>query len=167
MPAINFKAEYAPKVLDGSKPFTLRKRRSDYRDPAPMGSHLGLFTGMRTRSCVKFAAARTALRFGVRFDHRGILSMAALADMPAPGGEFAEPARQALLVEVAQTFRRALDYPNGPETPARLERIAAWDGFASWADLWAFHSAYHLEPDGTAFRELIGFGHVTSTGTAK
>lgn len=164
MPAINFKAEYAPKILDGSKPFTLRKRRADYRDPAPIGTRLGLFTGMRTKSCRKFAGARTALRFSVSFNHAGIVGMSDTVDMPAPGGEFAEPARQALLVEVAQTFRRAFDYPAGPETPARLERIAAWDGFASWADLWAFHSAYHLDGDGVATRELIGFGHVTATG---
>lgn len=161
MPAINFKAEYAAKILDGSKPFTLRKRRSDYRDPAPICSHLGLFTGMRTKAVEKFATATSAMRATLAFNHRAVVlfehvSMAASDG----GGHVGGRSRASLLEEVRTTIHHAHHYPNGPETQKRLELIASWDGFASWADMWAFHEAYGVNADGVAVRELIGFGNV-------
>lgn len=50
MPAYNFKKEFAAKVLDGSKPFTIRAPR---KRKTVKGDRLFLFTGMRTRNCVK------------------------------------------------------------------------------------------------------------------
>jgi hypothetical protein len=54
MPALNFQTQFAPKVLAGLKPFTLRAPRQDGRDPK-MGDRLYLFTAMRTKQCKKFA----------------------------------------------------------------------------------------------------------------
>jgi len=48
MHLINFQARYAPAVLDGSKPHTIRARRSDGRNPQP-GDTLRLYTGLRTK----------------------------------------------------------------------------------------------------------------------
>lgn len=160
MPAINFKAEYAAKILEGSKPFTLRKRRVDYRDPAPLGSELALYTGMRTKSCHKFAVARCAMRAAVAFNHGGILLVENVQRVGDAAGNLAQGST---LEEVMRTLAQAQGYPNGPGTPERLERLASWDGFASWADMWAFHEAYGLDDDGVAVRELIGFAHVTAT----
>lgn len=54
MPALNFKTGFAPKILAGEKPFTLRALRKDGRDPQA-GQPLYLFTAMRTKACRKFA----------------------------------------------------------------------------------------------------------------
>ena len=54
MPALNFQTRFAPKILAGQKPFTLRALRKDGRDPK-MGQPLYLFTAMRTKQCRKFA----------------------------------------------------------------------------------------------------------------
>lgn len=45
MPAYNFQARFAPKVLDGTKRSTIRRRE------AKVGSTAYLFTGMRTKAC--------------------------------------------------------------------------------------------------------------------
>lgn len=45
MPAYNFQARFAPKLLDGSKHSTIRGRA------AKVGSTAYLFTGMRTKGC--------------------------------------------------------------------------------------------------------------------
>jgi hypothetical protein len=51
MPALNFKAEFVPKILDCSKCQTIRARRRDGRPHARSGDRLKLYTGMRTRAC--------------------------------------------------------------------------------------------------------------------
>lgn len=158
MPGLNFLPEYEPKILDGSKPFTLRKRRKDYREAA-LGAKLMMFTGMRTKACRKFATARIAMRATVAFNGAGMASVlhTVIAVERSP---FASAERLALLDEVRSTLEAAARYPNGPQTPERLERIAAWDGFASWADMWAFHEKHQVNADGVAVRELFGFGDV-------
>ena len=54
MPALNFQSQFAPPILAGKKPFTLRAPRKDGRDPKT-GQPLYLFTAMRTKQCRKFA----------------------------------------------------------------------------------------------------------------
>jgi hypothetical protein len=54
MPALNFKTQFAPPILAGTKPFTLRALRKDGRDPKA-GQPLYMFTAMRTKQCKKFA----------------------------------------------------------------------------------------------------------------
>jgi len=54
MPALNFQTRFAPAILAGQKPFTLRALRKDGRDPQ-VGQPLYMFTAMRTKQCRKFA----------------------------------------------------------------------------------------------------------------
>jgi len=56
MPAINFKKEFAEKILSGEKKQTIRALRKDGRNPRP-GQVLYLFTGMRTKSCRRLGDA--------------------------------------------------------------------------------------------------------------
>lgn len=153
MPGLNFKPEYAPKILDGSKPFTLRKRRRDGREAA-LGARLMLFTGMRTKDCRQFATTTVVARATVAFRETGLVGVfhAALHDAPER------------CADIIRTLEAAARYPNGPETPARLQQIAEWDGFASWADMWAFHKGQGLDMDGNAVREFFGFGAIVPVG---
>lgn len=48
MPAYNFQKQFAPLILDGSKPHTIRPRR---KRPTQVGDVLYLYTGMRTKAC--------------------------------------------------------------------------------------------------------------------
>ncbi len=52
MPAYNFVKEFAPMILSGRKPHTIRKRR---KRPTKVGDTLYLYTGMRTKACEKIA----------------------------------------------------------------------------------------------------------------
>lgn len=53
MPLLGFKFNLAPKVLNGSKPFTLRDWRKDKRDPVA-GQKLFMYTGLRTKKANNF-----------------------------------------------------------------------------------------------------------------
>ena len=57
MPALNFQAQFAPLVESGEKRQTIRAYRKDGRDPKP-GCRLYLFTGMRTKSCIRLVVHR-------------------------------------------------------------------------------------------------------------
>ncbi|HLG35546.1 MAG TPA: ASCH domain-containing protein [Bacteroidia bacterium] len=50
MPALNFQERFALQVQNGTKRQTIRKRR---KRPIKIGDKLFLYTGMRTKSCVK------------------------------------------------------------------------------------------------------------------
>ena len=52
MPAYNFKKNFAPMILSGRKPHTIRRRR---KRPTVVGDRLYLYTGMRTKGCEKIA----------------------------------------------------------------------------------------------------------------
>lgn len=52
MPALNFKKQFAPMVINGSKTHTIRAYRKDGRNPKE-GDMLYLYTGMRTKGCKK------------------------------------------------------------------------------------------------------------------
>lgn len=82
MPALNFQKQFAPKILAGQKPFTIRALRKDGRDPQA-GQPLYLFTSMRTKQCKKFA--EKPCRFAVTIqllycwvDIPGLISLARL-----------------------------------------------------------------------------------------
>ena len=55
MPAYNFQARFIQKILSGTKPHTIRKRR---KHPTKVGDILWLYTGMRTKNCKLLAGAR-------------------------------------------------------------------------------------------------------------
>ncbi len=52
MPAYNFQQRFMPAILSGIKRSTIRARRKDRRDAKP-GQTLYLFTGMRTKKCLR------------------------------------------------------------------------------------------------------------------
>lgn len=54
MPQVGFKKQFAPMVLSGEKPFTLRALRKDGHD-AKAGQTLYMFTGLRTKQCQRIA----------------------------------------------------------------------------------------------------------------
>ena len=54
MPAYNFRERFVPKILAGTKPHTIRKRR---KHPTKVGDILWLYTGMRTKGCKLIAGA--------------------------------------------------------------------------------------------------------------
>ncbi|HEV2692404.1 MAG TPA: ASCH domain-containing protein [Verrucomicrobiae bacterium] len=54
MPGLNFQKKFAPKILSGEKPFTLRALRTDGRDPKT-GERLYMFTDQRSKNCKKIA----------------------------------------------------------------------------------------------------------------
>lgn len=54
MPAYNSQKQFVGKILDGSKPHTIRRRR---KNPTKVGDVLYLYTGSRTKSAFKFAEA--------------------------------------------------------------------------------------------------------------
>ena len=54
MPAYNFQKQFAPKILDLSKPHTIRPER---KYPTKVGDVLSLYTGQRTKACELIACA--------------------------------------------------------------------------------------------------------------
>ena len=69
MPALNFQSQFAPKILAGGKPFTLRAIRADGRDPK-IGQPLYLFTSMRTKKCKKFAEKACRFAINIKLSYR-------------------------------------------------------------------------------------------------
>lgn len=57
MVAINFRKEYADKILNGAKRQTVRKPRADHRPHCQPGDRLQLYVGMRTKGCRKLMDA--------------------------------------------------------------------------------------------------------------
>ncbi|MEM1370595.1 MAG: hypothetical protein AAGG72_00045 [Pseudomonadota bacterium] len=51
MPALNFQAQFADDVADGTKQQSIRAPRRDGRVHCKVGDTLKLYTGMRTKSC--------------------------------------------------------------------------------------------------------------------
>lgn len=153
MPGLNFYPDFAAKILDGSKPFTMRKIRKDGRDAA-LGATLYLFTGMRTPACRQFATTTVIGRATVTMGPAGIVDVA----HPVLAGE-AGPAWKPAS-DIMADFIACARFPAGPVTPERLARIAIGDGFTDWPAMWAFHEANALDLDGHAVRELYIFGPV-------
>ena len=48
MPALNFKPQFIPYILNNTKPHTIRQVR---KHPIAVGQDLRLYTGMRTKAC--------------------------------------------------------------------------------------------------------------------
>jgi hypothetical protein len=55
MPAYNFRRQFSPLIVSGAKRCTIRPHRA--RRPTRPGDRLHLFTGMRTRTCLKLIEA--------------------------------------------------------------------------------------------------------------
>jgi uncharacterized protein YqfB (UPF0267 family) len=55
MPALNFKKQFMPAVLDGRKTQTIRATR---KHPIKAGDMLYLYTGMRTKQCLRLRVTK-------------------------------------------------------------------------------------------------------------
>lgn len=73
MPALNFKARFAPLVEAGIKLQTIRARRNDGRDPR-IGDKFYLYTGMRTARCRKLGEAICTERYPIIIELDGLHS---------------------------------------------------------------------------------------------
>jgi len=71
MPQLGFMRHMAPKVLAGTKPFTLRNLRLDGRDPK-VGQTLYMFTDLRQETCKKFAEKPCRFAATVKLSVRSI-----------------------------------------------------------------------------------------------
>ena len=150
MPALGFKREFVASVVDGSKPFTMRKPRKDGCD-ARVGDPLHLFQDWRQPTMAKFATATCVMRTRLWFDHRG------LAKVQHEGLAQDAPI---IFARVGQAIVQAGD-PQALNQELALHQLAKWDGFTSWDDLWAFHEGYgKLDDNGLAHRILFGLGGV-------
>lgn len=153
MPQLGFMERFVPSVLDGTKPFTMRKVRRDGRCPK-VGDTLHMFVNVRTPEALKFATARCVMRTTLWFDARGI------AKLQHDGLDLSAPP---IFGRVGDALLAAGDLSAAAQERG-LHQLAAFDGFASWTDLWAFHSTTgKLDANGHALRRLIGFGDVQPT----
>lgn len=151
MGQLSFQPRHVAGVLNGSKPFTLRKVRRDGHCPK-VGTALHLFTNHRQPNMAKIGTTTCAMRVTLWFDERGI------AKVQHDGMDTAGPP---ILAHVAQAIVDAgsLDVK---VQELGLHRLAVWDGFASWSELVAWHVGNAgVDANGHCLRRLIGFGTVT------
>ena len=113
MPALNFQKQFAAKVSSGEKFTTIRQpRKVAIRE----GDRLHLYTGMRTRSCVKLGVAEAMAVYRI--------------EIAVDWFEFLQgPLATTLL-----------------SSPRTLNLFAQWDGFDSWADLVNWMATAHGVP---------------------
>lgn len=155
MPDLGFKDQFAAGVLDGSKPFTLRRAWKHGRTPG-VGTMVGIVTGWRTPQRKRVGWARVDFRCTVRFNALGVTDMFewSQVDRLTTSGE---RVRQ-VLADAAALSRMPL--PDSQDLAAA--NFAALDGFDTWSDFWRFHSKYRsADAPSVCERELIGFGQVT------
>ena len=69
MPALNYQAQFAPKVESGEKLQTIRARR---KRPFKRGDRLYHYTGMRTKSCRKLGESTCVIAMDIVIGKKGI-----------------------------------------------------------------------------------------------
>lgn len=150
MPALGFMQQHVASVVDGSKPFTMRRPRKGGKGEPTVGARLFLFEHWRTPQMRKFAEADCVMRATLWFDERGVAKIK---------HEGLDPGAPPIFLAVsAAIMDTASDVTQTRELG--LHQLAVFDGFTGWAELWAYHSGQGLEPDGLCKRRLYGFGNV-------
>jgi hypothetical protein len=114
MPALNFKAQFAPLVACGHKLHSIRAWR---RRPFRKGDDLSFFTGMRTKACRRIrpnnpCCAAVPIEVNAR--------------------------RHYVIVSAGSRF-----YPEGRLAQEAVVRLAKADGFACVGDFWLFFEETH------------------------
>jgi hypothetical protein len=66
MPALNYKEQFAPKILDGSKIHTIRRMR---KRPFKVGDRLYHFTGQRTKSCQRLRENICSYAYDIKIEY--------------------------------------------------------------------------------------------------
>lgn len=158
MPAIGFKSDFVPAILAGLKPLTMRRGRRGGGDPR-VGDPLYLFENWRTPQMRKFATATCYLRLAVRFTPTG------LVDVKYRGLHASSPP---IMVSVGTAVAEASGIPGSDQCKAALQRLAEWDGMASWEAVYEFHldgdraKGRRAKYGSAVDRELIGFAGVVA-----
>lgn len=145
---IGFFRKYARPIVDGAKPFTLRRA---WKPRTPdLGDRLRLVTDKRTPAQKVFAFAVVGFRCCVQFDETGVLNY----------GEWRQQdAADAVAARVRAVLdRAALGHMDAGDEFARL------DGFNAYATFWNFHNGYRKPDSGPCERELIGLSMVVEAG---
>jgi hypothetical protein len=150
MPALGFMQQHVASVVDGSKPFTMRRPRKGGKGEPRLNSPLYLFEHWRTPNMRRFATATCVMRCTLTYTVDGILKVKHDGLDPVAPAIFAKVSTALLACQSARAAEREF----------ALHQLAVFDGFSSWTDLWAFHAGQGLETDGTCKRRLYGFGNV-------
>jgi hypothetical protein len=147
MVAYQFEPRHHDAILDGSKPFTLRA--SQKKRHAKVGEEIQFLSG---RAKPKFASGECVYRATVTLSDHGLIDIADVEVLGEAG---------AAIDRMFQSARRG-----APQAPRYLDRLAAADGFTTWADLVRWH-AEQGEPDagGLIVREVIGWTSATAMST--
>lgn len=114
---INFKRQFAPAILDGTKRQTIRKNRVDGKRPQP-GDTAALYTGLRTSNTQLLRAALVTRCRSVRIDCTGT------GDLIVDGDR--------LTAEDRATFALADGFTDWPSMLAFFKdqyAVAEFDGF--------------------------------------
>lgn len=69
MPSLSFNEKFVPAILSGTKTQTIRRFR---KRPIKVGDRLFLFTGMRTKYCVRIGQAVCTNRYVIKINRKGI-----------------------------------------------------------------------------------------------
>lgn len=140
MADLAFTDRFAAGVLDGSKPFTLRRAWRNGKTP-DLGHKVRLITGARTKSRRVFATGVIGFRATVLIAPNRLVSL-------DDHRQLATWSAQARLVFT--TARAAFE-------PEWAFQFAHLDGFDTWLAFWEFHAGHRApgSPD-LAARELIG-----------
>lgn len=115
MVAYSFKKHFAPKIIDGSKPQTIRATRTGKVPHVRPGQALQLYTGMRTKQCRKIGDAVCLSVEPIRISFTPKLSPQIMVQGP---------------------IRRLYEGD-------QLEEFARRDGFEGWLDMVAFWRKEH------------------------
>lgn len=141
---LNFEARHTAGLLDGSKPFTLRRMRGGRH--LRLNSPLELAVGT-SKKAELIATAECSFRALVHITADGVLRV--LLPVFTGDGE--------------RCWRMFQQAEQGmPQAAEHCEKLAQADGFASWSELVAWHTRY-ARPNawGALVREAIGFSGVT------
>ncbi len=146
--------EFVDKLLDGSKPFTLRRAWKNGRTPGN-GAKIRFVVNPRRPDRRVVGTGLVILRATVTFDERGLCGGGRIY---RPGSILGMPLSLDLLALLIKGNKREEDPVRAAEAS---EEFARMDGFADYPAFWAFHNR-HRKPDaGPCERELIAFGAIT------
>lgn len=154
MSALGFKDRWAPAVLSGDKPFTLRRTWKRPERMPDVDQRVDLVTGWRTPARRVIGTARVAFRCSVEFSANGVSVFKDWRAAPL-ATPMAERVRS-LLIECADGHIMLADGGRAHRAFAKL------DGFDSWDEFWAFHDQHRARRADTRsmVRELIGFDRI-------
>lgn len=117
MTAFGFKQRFVPAIIARTKTQTIRKFRKDGRYP-PIGGELQLFTGLRTKNCVRLgtATAIEVYRLTIDWPHSWVE------------------------IDYGKGKPRRLNCWD-PGDKGELDPFARADGFDNWKAMWDFFTA--------------------------